>query len=57
MKWITFAAEDAPRVLTSTSHECQGDRCAECPGIFHVAEAGDEPVFCTHWCHQKAEVV
>jgi len=46
-----FPEGEEPEVLTSISIECQYDQCERCPGIFHVAEHGGEPVFCVHECH------
>ena len=49
---IVFAEGDEPSVLTSMSVECQSGRCADCPGVLYIEEAGDEPVFCVHACHR-----
>jgi hypothetical protein len=52
MERHVFPEDDQPEVLTSISPECQADQCGACPGIFHVEEAGEEPVFCVHRCHR-----
>lgn len=39
-------------VLTSISDECQREECDRCPGMFHRADTGDQPVFCVHACHK-----
>jgi hypothetical protein len=52
VKRHVFAAGDAPEVLTSISEECQHEECDRCPGAFHCEDAGDQPVFCVHVCHQ-----
>jgi hypothetical protein len=52
MERYVFPEYDPLEVLTSISPECQADQCGECPGMFHVEEAGVEPVFCVHWCQR-----
>ena len=47
-----FDEADAPEVLTSISEECQRNECQQCPGTFHREDAGDETIFCVHFCHQ-----
>lgn len=53
MNWHVFDPEEAPRVWTAISRSCEEHRCDECPGVFKLQQTGDEPVFCTCWCHQK----
>jgi hypothetical protein len=48
-----FPEGDEPEVLTSISIECQQEDCGHCPGIFHLPEQGEEPIFCVHRCHLK----
>ena len=55
MNFHRFDEDDAPEVLTSISPECQAEGCDHCPGIFHRAETGDEPIFCIHVCHKVAQ--
>jgi hypothetical protein len=50
-----FDEMGATRVFTSISEECQRGECEKCPGHFHRPDAGDEPVFCIHACHEFGE--
>ena len=47
-----FPEGEEPEVLTSISEECQAGRCEQCPGVFHLEDYGDQPIFCVHWCHE-----
>jgi hypothetical protein len=47
-----FEEADVPEVLTSLSEECQRGECAQCAGVFHRPDTGDQPVFCVHSCHR-----
>ena len=44
--------DEEASVLTSISDECQREEYDRCPGMFHRADAGDQPVFCVHVCHK-----
>ena len=57
MQWHKFHEGDQPEILTSISAECQGGRCAECPGVFQIEDYEDQTIFCVHECHkvQKAQ--
>jgi hypothetical protein len=52
-----FDEADAPEVFTSISEECQREECDRCPGVFHQEEdAGDQAVFCVHFCHKMSSI-
>jgi hypothetical protein len=48
-----FPPGQEPRVVTSISEECWNGNCEKCPGIFHLAEYGEQQIFCVHDCHKK----
>jgi hypothetical protein len=53
MEYHRFPEGEEPEVFTSISQECLNNDCGHCPGIFHVPEKDEEPVFCIHECHRK----
>jgi hypothetical protein len=52
MEQIEFDPEDAPKVLTGISPECQIDDCEECPQFTHYE---GKQIFCVHACHRAPE--
>lgn len=56
VKLYRFPKGEEPTALTSISDQCEADQCQNCPGIFHLPEYGDEPIF-LHSCLPQEAVV
>ena len=52
MKRTYFPPGQEPKVNVTTSDECAGGSCTECPGFLPLPEYGT--VFCIHDCHRAA---